>query len=223
MYPQTKTMTLTHTETLSTDTDRTVIDTTKTVHTAAMAKNGSYGQLLTSGLLPQTRPEPRLSPMLSALPVTGLQQVQQWVATPQASAAPCQTPPVSVIQTISRTQTDVSTIPLGYSASHVRSHHPSQSTIHSRRSRRSSKSTVVDALANFGSQMTGNLMSFADKCSQDAARREESMGKKAMRREELVREEAVKREELARQGALAMRQEAVERETLALAREQNAG
>ena len=221
MHPQTKTMTFTRTETLSTDTDKTVTaDMTRTVHTAATTKNGLYEHLPPTGILPQARPGPKLFPMSSDLPSTGLQQVQQWVAT-QASVPPPPTPPVSV--TISRTQTDISTLPQGYSASYIRSHNPSKSATDSRCSRRSSKSTVVDALANFGNQMTGNLMSFADKCSQDAARREESMRKEAMRREESMRQDALEREKLAlaREQMLAQKQKEEEERNIQRSKWQN--
>jgi len=113
VHAQTETTVFTHSETLLTDTDKTVLaDNTRTT------KNGSHTHL------PQARPESRLSPMCSALPVTDFQRVYQWVVT-QANASH-QTPPISAFQTISQTQTDVSTMPLGYDASQAWPHQSSK-------------------------------------------------------------------------------------------------
>jgi len=118
-------------------------------------------------------------------------------------------------------------MPLGYEAANFWSHQPSQTTAHSRRSRRSSSSSMADAMMTFVSQVTSSFMALADKTvqladqhRQDAAQREESVRQEAMHRDELLCQEAARREESVHQEALVIRQEALEREKLAVAREQ---
>jgi len=174
---QTKTMLFTQSETLSMDTEKTILAShTRPPRTTTTTKNGSQTPL------EQVRPSSKMLPMSTAPSVAGLQRVQQWVTS--QSTAPCCTPPVSVIQTMSRTQTEVSTLPLNHEASRAWPRHSSQSITRSRHSRHSSRSmaTVADAMLNFGNQMTSSLMHLADQHRLDAMEREKmALERKQMR------------------------------------------
>ena len=93
-HTHTKTRIFTQTESLSTDTDRTILAShTEPVRTVTTTKMGSQIPLEQAGH------SSRMLPMLSAVPNVGSQRVQQWVTA--QTTVPCYTPPVSVIQTLS--------------------------------------------------------------------------------------------------------------------------
>ena len=92
----------------------------------------------------------------------------------------------------------VSSVSLGMDANVYWPPESSQISRRSRSSKRTHRSSLAKVMLNFGTQITSNLMSMAEASRQEAARREE----------------------LLRHEALAIRQEALEKDKIALAREQ---
>jgi len=96
------------------------------------------------------------------------------------------------------TTTEASSLSTGIDATAFLPPEQSQLSRRSKSSKRTYRSSLAEVMLNFGTQITSNIMSMA----------------------EASRQEASRREELLRQEALAIRQEAVEKEKIALAREQ---
>jgi len=138
---------------------------------------------------------------------------------------------------MSRTQTEVSTLPMGHDASQTWPQHTSQSTTRSRHSSRSMAS-VADAMLNFGNQMTSSLMHLADQYRNDAIEREKMAlareqiqaekqkqeEDRNLQREQCARQEALRREEMVRQETARqvelIKKESLEKEKLVAAKEQ---
>jgi len=120
--------------------------------------------------------------------------VRSWLAT-QSNLQ--YTPATSTVPATLDAPT-ASSVSLGMEANAYWPAENSQFSQRSRSSKQTHRSSLAEVMLNFGTQITSNLMSMAEASRQEAARREE----------------------LLRQEALAIRQEALEKDKIALAREQ---
>jgi len=112
-----------------------------------------------------------------------ISKVSHWLTT--QTVTPCETP-VSMVQAISRATTETSTMPLGMEASMLPGRVSSQTSHRTRSSKRTQQSNVTEAILQFGTQLTTNLMTMAEQHRLDA-----------MRREDLLRQEAAEKEKIA--------------------------
>jgi len=122
-------------------------------------------------------------------------KVHRWLAT--QSNVQC-TPATSTVPAMAKATTEASSMSIGMDATAFWPPEQSQISRRSKSSKRTYRSSMAEVMLNFGTQIISNIMSMAEASRQEAARREE----------------------LLRQEALAIRQEAVEKEKLAFAREQ---
>jgi len=121
--------------------------------------------------------------------------VSKWLTT--QTVTPCATP-VSTVHAISHATTDTHTMPLGMEASMLPGHVSSQTSHRTRSSRRTQQSNVTEAILQFGSQLTTNLMNMAEQSRLDAMRREELLRQEAAEKEKmaLAREQMLKQEKM---------------------------
>jgi len=84
-----------------------------------------------------------------------ISKVSHWLTT--QTVTPSETP-VSVVQAISRATTETSTKPLGMEASVLPGRVSSQTSHRTRSSKRTQQSNVTEAILQFGSQLTTNLI-----------------------------------------------------------------
>ena len=123
---------------------------TRSMHVAMPTQNLAHNNPSGGSFCPPP-PLPRSRPLQSTLPSTILNHIQQCLVMQAGTIQ--QTPPVSMVQAVSRTLVEVSILPLGYKVANLWSRQPSQATTCSRCSRRSSKSSMADAMMNFGLQV----------------------------------------------------------------------
>ena len=121
--------------------------------------------------------------------------------------------PVSMVQAISRATTETSTMPLGMEASMLPGHVSSQTSHRTRSSKRTQQSSVTEAILQFGTQMSTNLMTMAEQHGLDAMRREDLLRQEAAEKEKLT---AAREKEIQEQNAIREK----ELQKTALAREQ---
>jgi len=122
-----------------------------------------------------------------------ISKVSHWLTT--QTVTPCATP-ASTVHAISRAVTEASTMPLGMEASMLPGRVSSQTSHRTRSSKRTRQSSVAEAILQFGTQMTTNLMNMAEQHRLDAMRREDLLRQEAAEKEKLVAQE---KKELAEQ------------------------
>jgi len=101
------------------------------------------------------------------------------------SVTPCATP-VSMVQAISRATTETSTMPLSMEASMFPGQTSSQTIVIGLEFVKELSSLMFEAILQFGSQLTNNLISMAEQYRLDAMHREELLDQEAMKREKIA-------------------------------------
>jgi len=139
-----------------------------------------------------------------------ISKVSHWLTT--QTVTPCATP-VSTVHAISRATTETSTIPLGMEASMLPGHVSSQTSHRTRSSKRTQQSSVAEAILQFGTQMTTNLMNMAEQHRLDAMRREDLWRQEAAEKEKESQQIALAREQMFKQEKKELAEQNAKRET----------